>query len=187
MMNPTDLGDCLSFPLGPLASWHFWCLLKLVQCPFKTCLFGTGWLRGLRYCCMQLSQEPLFQTTSHSTLHFLGSSATHPPSVKLIGWMFVKIIKGQTEAPSILVRLVQDVSGPIAWLPVLLLAVLSRGVPVWGVAIWNGQLLGPGSAACSVVENCSMRITHLIDFTLDTALPWVLCNTPAKCEVGSDE
>jgi len=35
---------------------------------------------GLRYCCcLQLSREPCVQTTWHSTLHFLGSSAIHPP------------------------------------------------------------------------------------------------------------
>ena len=44
----------------------------LVQCLFKTCLFGTGRLLGLR-----CSWEPLTQTTSHSTLRFLGSSAIH--------------------------------------------------------------------------------------------------------------
>ncbi len=27
-----------------------------VQCPFKTCLFGTGWLLDLQYYCLQLSQ-----------------------------------------------------------------------------------------------------------------------------------
>ncbi len=28
-----------------------------------------------------------------------------------------------------------------------------------------------------------LRTAHLKNFTLDTALPWVLSNTPAKCEV----
>ncbi len=35
----------------------------------------------------------------HSTLHFLGASAIHPPSVKSIRWTVVEIIEGQTETP----------------------------------------------------------------------------------------
>ncbi len=42
-----------------------------------------------------------YMTTSHSTLHFLGSSAIHPPSVKSMGRTVVEIIDGQTETPSI--------------------------------------------------------------------------------------
>ena len=59
----------------------FFVFILLVQCPFETfkvCLFGTGRLLGLQYCCLQLSREPLIQATSHSTLCFLGSSAIHP-------------------------------------------------------------------------------------------------------------
>ncbi len=63
---------------------HFTALLRLVQCPLRMCLFGTGRMLGLWYCCLQLSREPLIQTTSHWTLHFLGSSVIHPPSVESI-------------------------------------------------------------------------------------------------------
>ncbi len=62
-------------------------------------------LSGSAGWCFSLSREPLIQTTSHSTLHFLGSSAIHPLSVKSIGWTAIKIIKGQanrkTESPCI--------------------------------------------------------------------------------------
>ncbi len=61
----------------------------------------TGRFLGLRYCYLQLSREPLIQTTSHSTLPFLGSSAVHPPSVKSIGWTAVEIIEGQLDRDSI--------------------------------------------------------------------------------------
>ncbi len=44
----------------------------------KRCPFKAGQLHGLRYCGVHLSREPLIQTTSHSTLHSLGSSAIHP-------------------------------------------------------------------------------------------------------------
>ncbi len=70
---------------------------QLMQCPFKTCKFRMGQLLGRWYCCLQLSQEPLIQTTSHWTLHFLGSSAIHPPSVKSIRWTVFEIIEGQTD------------------------------------------------------------------------------------------
>lgn len=54
--------------------------------------------------CLQLSQEPLIQTTSHLTLCFLGSSAIVPPSVKLIGWTVAETIEdGRRKTPSILV------------------------------------------------------------------------------------
>ncbi len=71
--------------------------LQLVQCLFKTCLFVTGPLLGPRHCCLQLSWELLNQTTSHLTLHFFRSSATHPPSAKPIGRTVVAIVEGQTE------------------------------------------------------------------------------------------
>ncbi len=47
--------------------------------------------------CSSLSWDLLIQTSSHSTLHFLGSSAIHPPSVKSMGWTVVEIIEGQMD------------------------------------------------------------------------------------------
>jgi len=46
--------------------------------PFQTLLIA--WPLELLLACLQLSGEPLTQTTSHSTTqHFFGSSAIHPP------------------------------------------------------------------------------------------------------------
>ncbi len=45
-------------------------------------LLGAGRLLGSQYCCLQRSQELFIRSTSHLTLHFLGFSAIHPPSVK---------------------------------------------------------------------------------------------------------
>lgn len=77
-------------------------LNKIVWFLFPSCVFCIGrsvllWAGScslssvlLWYCCLQLSRGLLIQTTSHSTLHFLGSSETHPPSVKLSGWMVIE-------------------------------------------------------------------------------------------------
>ncbi len=40
---------------------------------------------------------PSGQIALNSKLHFLGSSAIHPPSVKSIGSTVVEIIEGQTD------------------------------------------------------------------------------------------
>ena len=46
---------------------------------------GVGRLLDLRNCCLQLFWEPLKQLQL-LTLHFLGSSSTHTPSVWSVGW-----------------------------------------------------------------------------------------------------
>ncbi len=95
--------------------------------------------------CLSLSGEPLIQTTSHSTLHFLGSSAIHPPSVKSIRWMIVEITEGQTDRfLSFIVRIVQCLFG--AW--------------PFGTLT---NCLAPRSAACSVVKNCSMSACSILE------------------------
>ena len=58
---------------------------------------------------LHISRKPLIWKTSHSTRHFLGPWAIHPPSVKSSGWTVVEIIDGQagrrqTEIPSFIVR-----------------------------------------------------------------------------------
>lgn len=59
---------------------------RLVHRPFKMCPYRTNWLLGLQDCCLQLSQEPVIWTTSHSPLHFLGSWTIDPASAKSNGW-----------------------------------------------------------------------------------------------------
>lgn len=62
-------------------------------------------------CFSYVSREPLIQTASHSTWHFLEYSAIRPPSVKSIGRMNSRRenqrTHKQTEIPSILDREVQ--------------------------------------------------------------------------------
>ncbi len=81
-----------------------------MHCPLKTWPFGTGRLLGLQYCWLQLSGEPLIQTTSHSTLHFLWSSAIHPSRVKSIGGTVVEIIEGQTDRELLTQRLFKTIT-----------------------------------------------------------------------------
>lgn len=57
---------------------------------FKKWQCKTGWLHDLLFCCLPLSEKPLIQPTSHSTLFFLGSSAIHPPSAKSIRWVVLE-------------------------------------------------------------------------------------------------
>ncbi len=55
-----------------------------------------------------VTAPPSGQTAPNLTLHSLGSSAIHPPSVKLIGWMVVQIIKGPTERQILLPFIVRS-------------------------------------------------------------------------------
>lgn len=50
----------------------------------------------LRVSLLTISSTLLIQTSSHSALHSLGSSATHPPSVRTIGWTVLEICGGQS-------------------------------------------------------------------------------------------
>lgn len=54
-------------------------------------------------------KKPLIQTPSHSTLHFLGSTAIHQPSVKSIGCQtIVKKIEGQVRQRFLQVQMILD-------------------------------------------------------------------------------
>ena len=69
-------------------------------------MFTTGRLLGLRYCCLQLSRKPPIQTTSHSTLHFLGVfSNTHTKREvhRMNGCRENRRTVRHTETPSIIV------------------------------------------------------------------------------------
>ena len=55
-----------SWPLIFIVMNRVW--LSLVQCLLKTCLFRTGWLLWLRYCCLHLSREPLIHARHCTSL-----------------------------------------------------------------------------------------------------------------------
>ncbi len=71
------------------------CRLNSFICMSKTLGLELRGLSGSAAWCFSLSQEPAHP--HNSTLHFLGSSAIHLPSVKSLEWMVVEIIEGQTD------------------------------------------------------------------------------------------
>ncbi len=56
---------------------------------------------------------------------------------------------------------------------------ITSEVPVENVPVRIGQIAWPPVLMLAAFS----RTAHPNNFTLDTALPWVLRNTPAKCEV----
>ncbi len=61
----------------------------------------------------------------------------------------------------------------------VLLIVDTSAVPVQNHFVRNGPIAWPPVLLLAAFS----RTAHPNNFTLDTALPWVLSNTPAKCEV----
>ncbi len=76
--------------------FHYIYLTAVVMYDALLCLYGAC-LKGAECSASSMAAcsflELLIQTTSHSTLHFLGSSTIHLPSVKSIGGTVGEIIE----------------------------------------------------------------------------------------------
>ncbi len=161
------------------------CIVRLVQCSFKTCLFGTGQLRGLRYCCMQLFREPLVQTTWHSTCTSWVLSNT--PTKCEVDQMNGCRNNQRTDRQRVL-PFIGKITSAGAWTfemgPLLVsrYCCLQHCQRTWPLGAWlfGEWLFGAGwLLTVSVVENHNLAACSV----LETALPWVLGNRPTKREV----
>ncbi len=85
----------LSHPPG-VANYHMMILNRVRSTNNSTRISQQQLLQQSFWLCRAMFLD-FSRTTSHSTLHFCGSSAIHPPSVKSIEWMVVEIIEGQTD------------------------------------------------------------------------------------------